>query len=338
MNQLFLQAMQATDGRLDMAALRPYMNRRGQPVVAVNNREVMVQNALLRRYEWEQIDAAVLDVVRAPNVALADFLRLGLTQPLDGLGVLISSYDQLGDMTPADLSMEGLVRGQQDSIPFIPQSIPVPLIYKDFQFSLRHLEASRRGNGEALDTTQARVATRRVQDRVDDIIFNCETTKLGPNVIYGLSNKPQRMHKTSADCGGGAFATNGNFYKTLNGAIGFLQAAGYYGPYGVYIARSAYSDTQHLITNTAVSEFSAALGQIPGVSFAKAADKLAAGSMLVWQLSSDVADIAIAQDITPVQWENSGGFMIDFRVFTALTIRVKHDANDNCGIVHVTGC
>src|SRR3989304_5549279 len=100
MNALFQQAYTATQGRLDLSALRPYVNRRGENVVSIptgefkdvvfNNRpirqpifrQVMVANALLRRYEWEQIDAAVLDVVRAPNVALNDFLRLGLTQPL----------------------------------------------------------------------------------------------------------------------------------------------------------------------------------------------------------------------------------------------------------------
>lgn len=357
MNSLFQQAYMATNGRLDLSALRPYINKRNQPVVSINSgtmrdvvsngrthrvpemRTVPVANALLRKYEWEQIDTAVVDVVRSPNVALNDFLRLGLTQRLDGLGVIVSTYEQLGDMTEANVSMEGLVRGEQDRTPFIPQSIPVPLIHKDFQLSLRHLESSRRGGGETLDTTQARVATRRVQDKVDDIIFNGHGTKVGSlNQIYGLSNKPQRLQKTSADCGGGDFGTSQNFYKTLNGAITFLRDLGYYGPYGVYISSAQYSQTNTLVSGTAVSERTTALEQLPEVSFINQAHKLTDGEMLVFQLSTDVADIAIAQDVTPVQWEGIGGFVIDFRIFTALTIRVKHDANDNCGIVHVTGC
>ncbi len=358
MNQIFTQAMTAAGGKLELNALRPYLNKRGAPVTSVRTgewkdvvlkngqihrqpvmRQVPVQNALLRKYEWEQIDRAVLDVVRAPNVALNDFLRLGLTMPLDGLGVIVSTYEQLGDMTEANVSMEGIVRGEQDRTPFTPQMIPVPLIYKDFQLPMRHIEASRRGGGESLDTTQARVATRMVQDKIDDIIFNGHATQLGNNgPIHGLTTKPQRLQKTSADCGGGDFGTGGNFYKTLNGAIAFLRELGYYGPYGVYVATNQYAQTNSLVSGTAVSERTTALGQLPEVSFINQAHKLTDGEMVVFQASTDVADIAIAQDTIPVQWEGLGGFMIDFRVFTALTIRVKHDANSVCGVCHVTGC
>jgi uncharacterized linocin/CFP29 family protein len=358
MNQIFNQAMTATGGKLELSALRPYINKKGVPVTSIRTgdwkdvvlkngqihrqpimRQVPVQNALLRKYEWEQIDRAVLDVVRAPNVALNDFLRLGLTQPLDGLGVIVSTYEQLGDMTEANVSMEGIVRGEQDRTPFTPQTIPVPLIHKDFQLSLRHLEASRRGGNESLDTTQARVATRKVQDKVDDIIFSGHATQLSDgNPIYGLTNKPQRLQKTSANCGGGDFGTAGNFYKTLNGAIAFLRELGYYGPYGVYVATNQYAQTNALVSGTAVSERTAGMDQLPEVSFINQAHKLTDGEMVVFQATQDVADIAIAQDTTPVQWEGLGGFMIDFRIFTALTIRVKHDSNDSCGVCHVTGC
>lgn len=359
MNAIFNQALMATGGRLELSALRPYVNNHGQAFVSVPTgefkviknektgrstprpiyRPVAVHNALLRRYEWEQIDAAVLDVVRAPNVALNDFLRLGLTQPLDGLGVIVSTYEQLGDLTAANVSMEGIVRGDQDRSTFTPQSIPVPLIHKDFSMSLRQLEASRRQGGETLDTTTARTATRKVQDKVDDIIFNGHTIAVGDTgQIYGLTNKPQRLQKTSADCGGGDFGTAGNFYKTLNGAIAFLRELGYYGRYGVYVSTNQYAQTNTLVTGTAVSERTAGMDQLPEVAFINQAHKLADGEMIVFQLSTDVADLAIAQDVTPVQWEGLGGFQIEFRVFSALTIRVKHDANGNCGVIHVTGC
>lgn len=348
MNTLFHQAYAATGGRLDLSALRPFLNKQGQPVISLPNgvgadgkpvmQSVPVQNALLRRYEWEQIDAAVLDVVRAPNVALNDFLRLGLTQRLDGLGVIVSTYEQLGDMTEANVSMEGTVKGDKDLAPFIPQSIPVPIIHKDFQLSLRQLEASRRGQGGSLDTTQARVATRKVLDKVDDIIFLGNATQVGEtNPIYGLTNKPQRIQKTATELTGGDWGTSGNAYKTINGAIALLREKGYYGPYGVYVASTQYAQSNSLVSGTAVSERSTISQQLPEVSFINQAHKLTDGEGIVMQLSTDVVDIAIAQDTTPVQWDGMGGFMIDFRIFTALTVRVKHDANNSCGIVHFTG-
>jgi uncharacterized linocin/CFP29 family protein len=340
-NNALFSAWLASGGAIDLGAMRPYLNKNRMPVATIGGKQRMVQNALLRKDEWQQIDSAVLDVVRLPNVAINDFLSRGLTQPLDGLGVTISSYEQLSDMNPAELNMNGEVQGENDKVEFTPQNIPVPLIFKDFNIALRTLEASRRNsNGGApanLDTTQATVATRRVQDRIDDMIFNGETKQLGGNIIYGLTNKPQRIQKTSAQCGGGDWGTSGNAYKTLNGAIGFLQAAGYVGPFGAYIAREQYSQVNALITNTAVSELSAIVAQIPNLAFLKPADKLTAGEMIVWQMTKDVADLGIAQDVTTVQWETLGGFIVKFRVFTAITVRVKHDANAKCGIIHVTG-
>ena len=204
--------------------------------------------------------------------------------------------------------------------------------------SIRHLEASRRGSGVGLDVTQATVATRKVQDKVDDLIFNGETKKLGASQqIWGFTNKPERVQKTATELGGGDFATGTNGYKTLNGAINWLMGLGYNGPYGVYISRVQYGQLSQLIANTAVSLLSTILAQTPGLSFIRPADKLRDGEGICWQLSKDVADLAIAQDVTPVQWDSLGGFLVDFRIFTAVTPRIKHDANGVCGVLHFTG-
>ena len=130
------------------------------------------QNALLRRYEWEEIDAAVVDVARTTLVAAADFQRLGLIRPLGGLGTTVSVYEQLGDMTDAEVSMEGITRSQQDQPDYTPQSVPVPIIHKDFSFTARHLAASRR-LGDSIDTTAAQTAARRVRDDLDGPVRIC---------------------------------------------------------------------------------------------------------------------------------------------------------------------
>jgi len=334
------------DSLLHPGLMRPYFNARGESVVNIGTRENplerMVQNAMLRHEEWEQIDAAVLDVIRLPNIALNDFLRLGLTQPLDGLGVTVSIYDQLGDMTAATLSMNGEVLGEKDRVPITSVSIPVPLIFKDFQIPLRTLEASRRGarvDPIPMDTTLATVATRKVQDAVDDLIFNGDTKMLGSaGPIYGLTNKPQRVNTTAATAGGGDFGTAGNAYKTINGAITKMNSLGFNGPFGFYLSTTQYGQINQLLTNTAVSEMSAIVTQIPGLSFIKHSTKLLDGVGILFQLTKDVADIAIARDVTTVNWESLGGFLLDFRIYTALTVRVKHDFNGVCGVYSITSC
>lgn len=298
----------------------------------------MHQNALLRRYEWEEIDRAVVDIARLPNVAMADFQRLGLIRPLGGLGVIVSTYEQLGDMSDAELSMEGIKRGEMGQVDYTPQSVPVPIIHKDFQVYQRYLAVTRR-NGEPIDVTNAQVATRRVRDRIEQVIFNGDTKSLKGYTIYGFRTKPERLQKTAAQCGGGDFATEGNPYKTLVGGVGFLTAAGFPGPFGVYVARSQYTEMLHRLTDgSSKSELAAINEGIPGLSFISPADALTAGEVIMWQLATDVADVAVAQDIATVQWDEMGGMIVNFRVMTALVPRFKHDANGACGLLHITGC
>jgi len=295
------------------------------------------QNALLRKYEWEEIDASVVDVVRTTLVAAADFQRLGLIRPLGGLGTTVSVYEQLGDMTDAEVSMEGITRTQQDQPDYTPQSVPVPIIHKDFSFTARHLAASRR-LGDAIDTTAAQTAARRVRDKIESMIFNGDSLSMKGYSIQGFTTKTQRITKTAAECGGGDFATEGNPYKVAVGGIGFLAAAGFTGRYGVYVARTQYHEMLHRLTDgSSLSEYQAILNGIPEIDFIRPADALTAGSVVIWQLSSDVADLAVAQDIVTLQWDMMGGMKTEFKVMTALVPRVKHDANGACGVLHVTG-
>ncbi len=298
----------------------------------------MFQNALLRKYEWEEIDRAVVDVTRQQLVAANDFRRLGLIRTLGGIGTTISTYEQLGDMSDAEISMEGITRGELGQVDYNPQSVPVPIIHKDFQISARHLAASRR-LGDGLDVTNSQVAARRVRDKTESIIFNgTGKGQLAGYKIAGFRTKTERMQKTVSECGGGDWGTEGNPYKTIVGGIGFLAEAGFYGSYGVYIARAQYTESLHRLTDgSSKSELVAMQEGIPNISFFTPADALAAGEIIIWQLTGDVADLALAQDIATIQWDSQGGMLTDFRVMTVLVPRIKHDANGACGVLHITG-
>lgn len=296
------------------------------------------QNALLRKYEWEQIDAAVLDVVRTSLVGIQDLVSLGLVRPLGGLGTLISTYEQLGDMSAADISMEGIVDGTKDRVTFTPQSVPVPIIHKDFTLSLRHLEASRK-MGEALDTTQVRVAARKVRDQMESMLFNGTTKNLGGYSIYGYTTAPHRLTDTAANYGGGDWGTAKNAYKTIAGMMTALNAKGFNGPFGCYAARTQFGQTLNTFGTTSDrSEYTVITQNIPGLSFLKASDQLTDGSVVLVQLTSDVVDLAIGQDVTAIQWAEMGGMLTQYRVMAALAPRIKFDSNNSCGVCHATSC
>jgi uncharacterized linocin/CFP29 family protein len=295
-------------------------------------------NALLREYEWQRIDAQVVEVHRTTLVAANDFQRFGLIEPLGGLGVTISTYEQLSDMSDAQLSMEGITRGEKGRQEFTPQSVPVPIIHKDFEISRRMLESARR-QGNQIDTTHAVTAARRVRDAIENMIFNGSSVAVAGYKIAGFRTKSQRIQKTASQCGGGDWATPENPYKSIVGAIGFLAAAGFYGPYGVYVARDQYTQSLHLLNGANGSNTNelAVMLQIPQVSFITPADALPAENVIVWQLAKDVADLAIGQDVSTVQWDEMGGMLTQFKVMTALAPRIKSDANGACGVLHMTG-
>lgn len=318
-----LQEFLNDGGKLNLNAMRPV---RG-----------LHHNALLRKDEWEEVDAAVVDVARTELNGIADLVNANLVKPLGGIGTTISTYEQLGDMDDADVSMDGVVDGNDDRVTFTPQSIPVPILHKDFSLSLRHLEASRR-MGESLDTTQVRVATRKVRDTAEAMLFNGHAKDLGGFKIYGYTNHPKRTNDTAANFGGGDFGTPGNGYKTITGMINRLAANGYNGPFGVYVSRVQYGELLALYGNNDLSELMVIKNSIPNISFIKASDALADGVTVVVQLTLDVVDLAIAQDIAAVQWDEKGGMLAKFRVMACLVPRVKFASNNKTGLATATGC
>lgn len=291
-------------------------------------------NALLRRYEWEEIDQAVIDVARTQLVGIKDLMDLGLTKNLADLGSIYSVYEQLGDMSPAIIDMGGDTEGQEDRVSFTPVIVPVPIIHKPFRISIRNLMASRR-NREGNDVVQVKTATRRVRDSLEALLFNgTGAPVINGNTIYGYTNHPSR-NTGSAD---GDWGTVTNIFPTVTSMISAAESAGYYGPYGLYAAR-----TQH---NQALARFNDGSGEtakasvmrnLDQIQFFKPADSLADGSLVLVTLVSDVVDLAIAQDITAVEWESKGGMVAHYKVMAAMAPRIKSDANGSSGIVHFTG-
>lgn len=314
-----IQAWLNSGGKLSAEAMRPEAE--------------MHQNALLRHEEWLEIDKAVLETVKTGLIGVNDLIERGLTKKLGSLGTTLSAYEQLGDMTEADVSMEGIIPGKDDRVTFTPQYVPIPIIHKDFSLSLRHLLASR-NNGEGLDTTQAREATRVVKEKMESMLFNGHSKNLGGYQIYGYTNAPHRITGSAV----GDFGTAGNGYKTIVKALEAFAAKGFDGPFMVYVASTQYNELLHLLGSVNdYNELTVIKRQLPQIIDVKRAFELTAGTLVMVQMTPEVVDLAVAEDITPVQWDEMGGMLTRFRIMTALAPRIKFDANLKCGVLHYTG-
>lgn len=349
---------------LDPYSMRPYINRRGLSVitqvvgykplmmngkVVTNKRGQQVmepilverpfyRNALLQKGDWEQIDAVVQDVKRMPLVGIDDLRAEGLVHPLDGIGVTLSTYEQLTDMSGAEVGMSILSKGEKDRPGFNPVSIPVPIIWKEFSLDARSLAASGRNGHTRLDTTGTRQATIKVREKLEDILFNGSAVKSGDAAIYGYTNHPFRVTGTVGSFGGGDFGTPGNAHKTFVGMIETLRQNGYKGPYRGYVANTQYSEMLELIgDNKSETELSVIQRTIPELKSIKPSDRLEDGEVVVVSMDPDTVDLAVGQDFTPVSWLEYGGALSEFRVLGAMVPRIKYDANEKSGVAHATG-
>ncbi|MBW2672313.1 MAG: encapsulin [Deltaproteobacteria bacterium] len=290
-------------------------------------------NAVLRKEEWVEFDTTVVDVARARLNGVRDLQNRGLTLRLGGLGTLLSQYETQSDMTDAEISMAGVTPGREDSVEFNLLSVPIPIIHKDFRVNIRRLEASRR-LGDSVDTVQAAIAARKVADAIENMLFNGAGVTLDGNTIYGYTTHPDINTGTL-----GTWDTDTNIeniYADVLDMVSDAQSVYYPGPYILYVGRSRWPSMLGYYDDGSGQTPLQRVQTIPGIEAVKVSDALNPDSALLVQMSRDVVDLAVAQDITTVQWDDQGGMEVHFKVMAALAPRIKSDYNGHSGIVYYT--
>ncbi len=290
-------------------------------------------NALLQHEEWRRIDTSVLEVARQRLNIVQDLIDAGLVQDLGGLGVMISAYERSGDMSAANVNMAGATPGDEDVVDFDLIQVPVPIIHKDFRINIRKLAASR-NSGESLDVIQTRIAARRVVDQMESIVFNgASAINLNGSSISGLTT-----HANINTVGGSDWGTIANIYTDCNSAVQANEADYYFGPFVLYVAATQFGQMRAIYTDgSGVSALNRVLAGITAITAIKPSDTLTAGTAVLVQMTADVIDLAIGQEITTVQWDEQGGMTLHYKVMTALAPRVKADKNGNSGICLLSG-
>jgi len=296
-------------------------------------------NALLKKDEWLELDRIVLETAKIELIGVRDVVAAGLTKSLGGLGSKVSAYQRVGEMTAANVSMSIDVPGEKDRLEYDTVNVPVPVIYKDFAFDLRDLQAARQ-TGDPLETDHVAAATRVVTESMESMLFSGSSVQLGGYTIQGYTNKTGRISDTAAGFGGGDWGTPGNAHKTIVGMLNALRAIGFRaGPFMVYVADTQYGQTlNYMDVGNTETEKAAILRNFPEIRDIKPSGELTDGHCVVLQLTSNVVDWASGFALAPISWAEFGGMITQYRVMTAVAPRVKADANNHVGIAHATGC
>lgn len=289
---------------------------------------------ILRKEDWLEFDNAVSEVAGERLNAVGDLVSRGLTYNLTNpLGRTKFEYQQASDLTDAEVNMSGISDAQADLLEFESKDLPIPIIHKNFHLNIRQLSASR-DRGESLDVSQARIASRIVSEKIEDILFNGSTVQVGGNSITGYTSDSAR-NTGSVTASWALPGTTGE--QIVQDAISMVNAADAdkaYGPYILYVPFQVLTYLGDDYKANSDKTIMQRLLEIPRIEAVKGSSFLSGTNIVLVQLTSDTVDMINGFQPTMIQWESHGGMVLNFKVMSIMFPRIRSDFDGRSGIVH----
>ena len=290
-------------------------------------------NDVLRKDEWKQYDARLIEVATARMPLVQELLSRGLVYNIpDGLGTTILEWEDVSDMNDAEVSMSAVTAGENDALEYDLHSMPLPIIHKGFSINIRKLHASRK-TGQPLDTAQAAISGRKVAEATETMVIAGHAVKLGTSVIYGLNTVPNS--NAIAMTGAWDSSTTAPQYITdILAAVAALQADHMYGPYTLMINYTTYNRLQNDYSTSGASVLTIMerILKTEGVAKMIPSTDVPDNTAFLVQMTSDVIDEVIGLQPTVVQWESHGGMMLHFKIISIMIPRVRWTQTLQSGI------
>lgn len=326
-------------GMIDLADQR--WVERMRPQISANGRR-LAANATLRENEWKMLDDAVTQPLYERLTVVDDFRSRGLVEPISE-GTIIRRTERVREFEDAEIHFDGATRVNRDKVNYEADEIGVPIISKDFVIGFRQLSASRT-KGEALDTTSAMLAGRKVRDQVENLITNglSTGTPVGSS-IPGLTSAGSRRTVTLSDQWDGAGNVD-EIIPDIEAMLAEAYSVNLFGPFVVYVPKNYWAIIQAdyqtsggaTINRTVMQR----ILQYEDIVAVRPNDKLADDNVVMVQMTKDCMDLSVARDVVTVQW-NVDPFEVQFRVFFIGGPQIKTRENDADGttihgIVHLS--
>jgi len=302
-----------------------------RPILADNATitDMFTTNATLRKDEWERIDERVNEVLRERLTVADDLRSRGLITPVS-LGTILRVTERSDQMDAAELTFDGDTAPPRDRPAFLRDTIPVPVLSKDFTIGWRQLDASRT-RGEPLDTTAAEQATRKVRDRLQSVITNGYGAGPAGNVIPGLTTAANRQTIDLVSVWDGSGA------DPIADVVAMLEAAyavNLSGPFVLYLPKNYWALVQQdYNTQKGDRTFLERMQAFADVDAVRPLDALADDNVTLVQMTRDTLDLSEAAAITTVQWEKNP-WTTNFRVMMVGGPQIKNMQTDTGTTVH----
>ncbi len=337
-------ASRLMDNNCNPACLRPWRGENEKSYISIMNsqgvleaRQVANATSTLRKDDWVVLDDAIVKAAQPRLKAVADLRAAGLTFTIaNGMGKTVLETETMSDLDPAIVSMDGMRESPNDRPEFNLGSLPLPIIHKDFSYSLRQVMASRNG-GSPLDTTTAEAAARKVAESAEQMLLGIHPTAdqyaYGGGTIYGYTDFPSALTRTITTPTGAA--TDGaNALADLLAMRSQAQAAYHFGPYMLYVSPSWDQFLDNDFKAASDKSIRQRLNEVSNITGIRTLDYLTNFDWILVQMTSDVVREVIGMDITTVQWETKGGMRLNFKVMAIMVPQLRADFNSRTGIVY----
>jgi len=291
-------------------------------------------NATLPKDAWSAMDSAIIEVAGQRLNGIADLQSRNLTRDLrsGGLGILYDYWQTMSEGGDAEQSMSGITAGAENTLDFDEQAIPLPITFVDFRIPIRKLIAMQK-YGTPFDTTMVSQATRKVIEKLEDVLFNGSSVKVGGRSLYGYMNYPysNELSTLSGDWTG----TPANIEPDVVKLIAAAEADRHYGPYILYVHSNEWTDLRQR-DSTADRTYFDIVMSMKGIEDIKTTDALSANDIALVEMSRETIDLDVAVDIKVVEWDTHGGMQSNFKIMAVIAPRVKSDYDGRCGVVYDT--
>lgn len=340
----------ALNGRFDPNMKRPYLDpTTGRSFVTAykgsgdrskkeNYQAVPIQgNATLRYDDWKQFDDAILRISRTRLNGIQDLIDNGLTFNLgNGMGTMILQGSSSSDALSAELSMSGKRKAPFDRVNYEPTYLPLPIAHADFELDSRVIEAARMNN-HPIDTELVETGGRKVNEKLEEMLFTDTNFAYGNGTIYSYLNEPNRNQVALALAWDNATKTPA---QILNDVFALKQAsidAKHYGSWMLYIP-TAYEVVldKDYDTTTPGKTIRERILQIEGIKGVKVVDTLTADNIIFVQMTSDVVRLVQGMPMQTLEWKTGDTFTNYFKIMTIQVPQIRADQSGNSGLVHMS--
>lgn len=295
----------------------------------------MVGNALpIPRDVWGIWDREGIEIQREVLSVFND-LSASVSMPMP-IGKLVHHFQTISDSGEVNVSLDGRSKARTDQPVFDYHGTPLPIIDSTFSFGWRQMEAAR-SEGMAPDSAARSNSMFKIAEKLENMTLNGDASVVvGGAQLYGLRNHPKRNTDTHGfDLNG---ATGPNWLAAFAKLTTALYGDNFYVEPTVYVNISDWKYARETDFSTAYPNKTIAQRVLEsGIANVVPASNVPASELIGVVKNRRVVQVLNGMPMTTrAQFRANMEDDYNFVTMAAAALEVKFDAEDNCGIVHVT--